>query len=51
MKQTPQTSNHKNQLNNSEKIELLELLHNKKLNNKLQAAVYQRGDQSTKDNG
>lgn len=51
MQQTPQTSNHKNHLNNSEKIKLLRLLRQKKLTNELQAALYQRGDQSTKDNG
>ncbi len=51
MRQTLQTSNHKNQLNNSEKIQLLRLLSEKKLSNKLQAAVYQRWDQTTKENG
>ena len=51
MRQTPQTSNHKNQLNNSEKIKLLRLLRKKKLNNELQSALYQRGDQTTTDNG
>jgi len=51
MKQNLQPNNQKNELNNSEKITLLKLLHEKKLNNKLQAALYQRGDQTTKENG
>lgn len=51
MKQTLQPSNNQNHINSKEKNNLLDLLRNNKINNTLQAYLYQRGDQSTVENG